>query len=80
MRAAKGIATSLSCDSVVLALDNQVKNAWFVEAIADTLHDEFYHFIRPDWMKGIRVYTQTEVLNFNILGTSYMASKLAHSK
>ena len=77
MRAAKSIATSLSCDSVVLALDNQVKNAWFVEAIADSLHDEFYHFIRPDWMKGIRVYTQTEVLNFNILGTTYMANKLA---
>lgn len=76
MRAAKSIATSLSCDSIVLALDNQVKNAWFVEAIATSLHDEFYHFIRPDWMKGIRVYTQTEVLNFNILGTSYMALKV----
>ncbi|KAK8896264.1 hypothetical protein M9Y10_014161 [Tritrichomonas musculus] len=75
MRAAKGVATSLCCDSVVLALDNQVKNAWFVEAISDILHEEFYNFIRPDWMEGIRVFTQTETLNFNILGTTYMALK-----
>jgi glucokinase len=77
LRAAKAIATTLCCDSVVMALDNQVKNAWFVNAISDQLKDEFYHWIRPDWLNGIRVYTQTEVLNFNILGTDYMAHRLA---
>jgi len=77
MRSAKSISTSLSCDSVVMALDNQVKNMWFVRSAIDQLHDEFYHFIRPDWMKNIRVYTQTKVLNFNILGTDYMAQQVA---
>ena len=76
-RAAKSIATSLTCDSIVLALDNQVTNNWFVNAIADILHDEFYNFIRPDWVKDVRVYTQIESLNFNILGTQYMAQKIA---
>lgn len=77
MRAAKAVATALCCDSVVLALDNQVKNAWFVHAIADHLHDEFYNFIRPDWMTGIRVYAQTKILNLNLLGTTYMALRAA---
>lgn len=75
LRLAKQVATSLQCDSILMALDNQVKNAWFVEAVSDQLKDEFYNFIRPDWMEGIRVFTQTETLNFNILGTTYMALK-----
>lgn len=77
MRAAKEIAVSLCCDSIILALDNQVKNSWFVHAISDQLKDEFYNYIRPDWMKGIRVYAQTKVLNFNLLGTTYMALRLS---
>jgi glucokinase len=77
MRAAKAVATTLSCDSVLLALDNQVKNDWFVRSIADDLHAEFSHFIRPDWVDNIRVYGQTKHQNFNIHGTAYVAgSKL----
>lgn len=78
LRLAKQIGTSLQCDSIVMALDNQVKNAWFVDAVSDQLKDEFYNFIRPDWMKGIRVYTQIETLNFNILGNDYMAHRIAN--
>jgi glucokinase len=77
LRAAKAVATAMCCDSVVLALDNQVKNAWFVEEISDDLKQEFYHFIRPEWMSGIRVYAQTKLLNFNVIGTDYMAHRLA---
>jgi glucokinase len=77
LRSAKSIATSLCCDSVVLALDNQVKNAWFVKEIADILKQEFYNFIRPTWITGIRVYAQVKILNFNVLGTDYMARRLA---
>lgn len=80
MRSVKAVLTSLNCDSAVLALDNQVKNSWFVSAIADTLHDEFFNFIRPDWVKNKRVYTQKQILNFNILGTDYMAHKLARKE
>ena len=79
-RAAKCIATSLSCDSVLLALDNQVKNNEFVRSIEKELNDEFYTWIRPDWMNSVRVYTQKVVLNFNILGTTYMANQIAHMK
>ena len=77
MRAAKNMATSLTCESIVLALDNQVKNAWFVAEVEKQLETEFYNYIRPDWMTNIRVYAQTEILNFNILGTSYMAQQIA---
>jgi glucokinase len=77
MRSAKSIATSLCCDSVVLALDNQVKNAWFIREISDILKDEFYDFIRPSWMESLRVYAQVQLLNFNILGTDYMAHRLS---
>jgi len=80
IRSAKEIATTFTCDSVVLALDNQVKNWWFVQQICELLKDEFYNFIRPDWMKGIRVYAQTELLNFNILGTDYMAHRISVCK
>lgn len=76
LRAAKSVATSLSCDSVLLALDNQVKNDWFVQKTKDELHSEFYNFIRPDWMKNIRVYTQTKNQNFNLLGTGLLADSL----
>jgi glucokinase len=80
IRAAKAVGTSLSCDSLLLALDNQVKNAWFVIAASDKLREEFYTFIRPEWMKGIRVYSQKEVLNFSVLGTDYIAHSLAKRK
>ena len=77
VRAAKAVATTLNCDSVLMALDNQVKNVWFVRSAVEDLKDEFYTFIRPDWMKNIRCYTQTKVLNFNLLGMDYMAHQLA---
>lgn len=77
IRAAKAVATSLSCDSVLLALDNQVKNNYVMHEREAEFGKEFFQFIRPDWMKGIRLYTQTKLLNFNLLGTDYMAHKLA---
>ncbi|KAH0790291.1 Glucokinase 1 [Histomonas meleagridis] len=77
LRCAKAVATSLSCDSVLLALDNQVKNNYLMHEYKDKLCKEFYQFIRPDWMKNIRVYTQTKILNFNLMGTDYMAHALA---
>jgi glucokinase len=77
IRSAKSIATTLTADSLLLALDNQVQNRWFVLQAAGKLRDEFYNFTRPDWLKGIRVYTQTRLLNFNILGTDYIAHRLA---
>lgn len=77
-RAAKTIASSLSCQSIVLALANQVKNYPFVMSIVEELEDEFYEFIRPDCICGTRIYSQTSLLNFNILGTIYMAHAIAN--
>jgi glucokinase len=54
-----------------------VKNSWLVNEISDDLKDEFYHFIRRDWMTGIRVYAQDQLLNFNVIGTDYMAHRFA---
>jgi glucokinase len=80
IRAAKAVGTALCCDSLLLALDNQVKNQWFVASVSERLREEFYTFIRPDWMKGIRVYSQKQLLNFNVLGADYMAHSLAKRK
>ena len=80
IRCAKAVATTLSCDSVLMALDNQVKNNWFVRSAVDDLSQEFYTFIRPDWVKNIRCYSQTKILNFNLLGMDYMAHQLADKK
>jgi hypothetical protein len=48
LQVAKAVVTGLSCDSVLLSLDNQVKNDWFVQKVKGDLHKEFYNFIRPD--------------------------------
>lgn len=77
IRLAKLIATSMQCDSVILALENQVKDKTFVDSISSKLKDEFYNFVRPEWMEGIRVYSQIKVLNFNILGCDYVAHQNA---
>ncbi|KAH0791944.1 Glucokinase 1 [Histomonas meleagridis] len=77
-RAAKIIATSLSCGSILMALDNQVKNSWFISQVAEELATEFNSFTRPDWIKNVKCYTQKEILNFNILGADYMAHQIAN--
>lgn len=76
LRMAKQIATSLQCDSLLMTLDNQVKNAWFVDAVSEQLKEEFYNFIRPEWLNRIRVFTQIKSLNFNILGNDLCKIKL----
>lgn len=80
VRSAKSIATSLSCDSILLALDNQVKDLKLVLEYAEKLNTEFHTWLRPSWVEGVRVYTQKESLNFNILGTDYMAHRLANNR
>jgi glucokinase len=77
MRLAKDVAMSFTCDSVVLALDDQVKNWWFVQEVADVLMEEFYSYTHPNWLNAVRVYTQTQLFNFSILGTDYVAQRMA---
>ena len=77
IRAAKEITTTLTCDSCIMALDNQVKNGWFINQVEDELKDEFYCFGRPDWQANIRCYSQKEKLNFNIYGAIYIANQIA---
>lgn len=76
VRLAKGVGTALNCDSLVLALDNQVKDNYIMHEYSDILRDEFQTYIRPNWMKVIRLYTQNKLLNFNILGADYIAHSL----
>lgn len=73
VRLAKGVGTALNCDSLILALDNQVSNNYLMHLQSDLLRLEFQTYIRPNWMKVIRLYTQTKKLNFNVLGADYVA-------
>lgn len=80
LRLAKLIGTSLQCDSIIMALDNQVKDSEFVDGISNIIKSEFYNYIRPDWMSNIRVYSQIKSLNFNILGCDYKAHQMMSNK
>jgi glucokinase len=80
VRAAKLTATAFSCDSILIALDNAVLDNYILHEKKERLQREFYEFVRPDWLKPIRVYAQTRLLNFNIIGTDYIAQGLAQKK
>ena len=58
----------LGCESLVLALDDAVKNNWLIHEFADKFKYEFYDYIRPEWMKEVRIYAQKKTLDLNILG------------
>ena len=77
IRAAKSISTAMNCDSVILASDSQVFNNFIIKENYDTMKNEFYEFIRPNWLNTITVFTQKEKMNFNLCGTSHMAHTLA---
>ncbi|OHT10692.1 Glucokinase 1 [Tritrichomonas foetus] len=80
VRAAKTISTTMNCDSVILASDNQVDNYHIIRDNNEIMKNEFYSYIRPDWMKTITIFTQTKKMNFNLYGTSHIAHKLANDK
>jgi glucokinase len=75
-RSAKAIATGLSCHSIILAANSQVNDDKFIRNASKALKEEFYDFIRPDWLKDIHVYGQIKLTNFNILGTTFKATTL----
>ena len=74
-RLAKNVAISLKCDSVVMALSNQVANDWLIRKIQGDLKKEFYDEGRPHWLDDVRVFSQTKDLNFNLIGATYMAHR-----
>jgi glucokinase len=77
VRAAKIASTALGCESILFALDNAVTNNYILHERSDRFKNEFYDFIRPEWMDPIRVFAQVKKLNFNLMGTAYVAGKLA---
>ena len=79
-RSAKTISTTMNCDSVILSSDNQADNYYIIHDNYDVMKNEFYSYIRPDWMKTITCFTQTKRMNFNLFGTNYIAHNLAHKK
>ena len=74
-RLAKNVAISLKCDSIVMALSNQVSNDWHIKQITKDMSDEFHDCTRPQWIKDVRVFSQIKEMNFNLLGASYMAHR-----
>ena len=73
-RCAKSLALTFQCESIVMALSNQVRNHWFVNQIKEDMKKEFYDSTRPKWLENTRVFSQKKDLNFNLLGTTYMAN------
>jgi glucokinase len=80
IRAAKIAATAFTCDSILFALDNAVLNNYILHVCKERFKAEFYEFVRPDWLTPVRVYSQTKILNFNIIGADYIAHALAVKK
>lgn len=72
-RFAKNIGATLRCETVVMALSNQVSNDWLIKEIVDDMKKEFNDSTRPQWIKDIRVYSQTKDMNFNLNGVTFMA-------
>lgn len=73
IRAAKLLAPTLQCDSVLISHENHQRNNWYFNTIQDDLLKEFRRFSRPNWMHNIRIYNQAKTFNFNILGAQYLA-------
>lgn len=76
IRSAKTISTTMNCDSVILTSNNQVSNHYVIKENYDLMKNEFYSFIRPDWMKTITIFTQIKNMNFSLFGTSSIAHDL----
>ena len=79
-REAKLMSVVLGCESLVFALDNAVKNNWLIHEFTEKFRYEFYDYIRPEWMKEVRIYTQKKPLDLNILGANFVAHALAATK
>ena len=76
IRSAKTISTTMNCDSVILTSNNQVANHYIIKENYEKMKNEFYSFIRPDWMKTITIFTQIKNMNFSLFGTSSIAHDL----
>ncbi|KAK8893107.1 hypothetical protein M9Y10_021522 [Tritrichomonas musculus] len=73
LRVAKSVACGMHCNSVVMALSNQVANKWLIEQIVPSLEAEFKDTSEWKAVQDISVYSQTTEINVNMIGTNYMA-------
>ncbi|EAY18111.1 hypothetical protein TVAG_306330 [Trichomonas vaginalis G3] len=78
-RAAKLLAPTIGCDSVLISHESYSKNNWYFNSIQDDLYNEFKRFSRPQWMQNIRIYNQVKDFDFNVIGASYLAKKYAEN-
>lgn len=76
-KCAKNLAMSMNCESIVMALSNQVENAWLVRQMKDKIGAELRDLPRTDRMRNVSIFGQVRECNFNIVGTSYMARRVA---
>ncbi|EAY11077.1 hypothetical protein TVAG_045010 [Trichomonas vaginalis G3] len=74
-RLARTFALGMKCDSIVMALSNQVANDYLITEIAGKMKDEFFDGTHPDWIKDTSVYSQNIDHNFNLFGATYMAHR-----
>eukprot|EP01112_Ceratiomyxa_fruticulosa_P014360 TRINITY_DN4108_c0_g2_i1.p1 TRINITY_DN4108_c0_g2~~TRINITY_DN4108_c0_g2_i1.p1 ORF type:complete len:370 (+),score=78.68 TRINITY_DN4108_c0_g2_i1:123-1232(+) len=78
IRCAQGICVTMNGKGVFLAGDNQVYNLPFVKANSHVFQEEFLHHPKRQWLEHTPVYVQTELYNFNLHGTVYVADLIAH--
>lgn len=74
-RLARTLAVGMKCDSIVMALFNQVNNDYMIVDNTDKLKFEFFDGTHPEWIKDTSVYSQKIDHNFNLFGATYMAHR-----
>lgn len=72
-RLARAFALTMKCDSIVMALSNQVNNDYMIKDNTDKLKAEFFDGTRSDWIKDTTVWSQNTDYNFNLYGATYLA-------
>jgi glucokinase len=74
-KCARAVAVALKCDSVAMALANQVSNKWLVQQIKEDLDK----VLNNDLNVKVGLFSQIQDYNFNLAGATYMAHRVARS-
>jgi glucokinase len=76
-KCAKVMALATKCSSIVMCLSNQVANRWLVQEAKGKIDEELNDSIWKEKTSAMSIFSQMKECNFNILGTTYMAQRMA---
>jgi glucokinase len=77
-KCAQQLAIGMGCDSILMALADQVANRWFIQKIKGKLQQQLNDGTRPDWTRRMGLFGQIQDCNFNLSGATYIANRVAH--